>query len=334
MLLVRPIRASDVDQALALTAQAGFGFTGLPRNRDAMRSRIELSEASFNRLIDRERAWYTLVITKVPDARVLGIASVKARVGVCGPHYSLRVSRSNSNAIEGFASAQDTSLQLVTECDGFTEVGSLFVSPNARGQGVGKLLSRARYVLIALHKDLFADVIMAELRGVFDDNGISPFWQGFGRRHIPMTFAEANAMVINGEFEKLAAYLPKGSIALAHLDDTACAVIGEVHAEGQAALTMLRHEGFEQSGLIDVLDGGPTLTCKRDALRTVKNLRLSKVVISEDSGDTKPTILANPKLDRFALTEAVAAWLGDCAAVRSKALDVLCIDTGEKVGVL
>jgi arginine/ornithine N-succinyltransferase beta subunit len=36
---------------------------------------------------------------------------------------------------------------------------------------------------------------------------------------------------------------------------------------------MLEDEGFTRSGLIDIFDGGPTVTAPRDHIRTIRNAR-------------------------------------------------------------
>ena len=42
----------------------------------------------------------------------------------------------------------------------------------------GSLLARSRYLFIRQHRARFADRILAELRGVIDEAGGSPFWDG------------------------------------------------------------------------------------------------------------------------------------------------------------
>ena len=48
---------------------------------------------------------------------------------------------------------------------GATEVGSLFLSPDIRGGGFGKLLARARYMFIAQKPEVVSDRVCAEMRG-------------------------------------------------------------------------------------------------------------------------------------------------------------------------
>ena len=74
-----------------------------------------------------------------------------------------------------------------------SEVGGLFLHPNERAGGLGVLLARSRYLFIKLHRERFADEVLAELRGVIDEAGGSPFWDAIAGRFFGMNFQEADA---------------------------------------------------------------------------------------------------------------------------------------------
>src|SRR3546814_7751167 len=84
-------------------------------------------------------------------------------------------------------------LGLTTDLEGSSEVGGLFLHPRARAEGLGLLLARSRYLFIRQHRARFGDRILAELRGVVDEAGASPFWDGVAGRFFGMTFQEADA---------------------------------------------------------------------------------------------------------------------------------------------
>jgi arginine N-succinyltransferase len=65
-------------------------------------------------------------------------------------------------------------LTLVTDFDGCSEVGGLFLHPGERAGGLGMLLARSRYLFIKQHRKRFGDRVLAELRGVIDEAGGSP----------------------------------------------------------------------------------------------------------------------------------------------------------------
>ena len=85
-------------------------------------------------------------------------------------------------------------LVLVNECTGWTEVGSLFLKADRRKGGAGRLLSQSRYMLIGAQPDLFADNVLAELRGVFTPDGYCPFWDHVAHKFFPMDFDDADRM--------------------------------------------------------------------------------------------------------------------------------------------
>ncbi len=59
------------------------------------------------------------------------------------------------------------------------------------------------------------------------------------------------------------------------LPESARAVIGQPHPTGRAALKMLETEGFVWDSYVDVFDGGPTVTARTDAIRTVRECRVA-----------------------------------------------------------
>ena len=54
------------------------------------------------------------------------------------------------------------------------------------------------------------------------------------------------------------------------LPESARAVMGQPHPTGRAALKMLEW-GFDWDSYIDIFDGGPTVTCRTDKIKTVMN---------------------------------------------------------------
>src|SRR3546814_19581256 len=83
-------------------------------------------------------------------------------------------------------------LSLSTDLEGASEVGGLFLHPGERAGGLGMLLARSRYLFIAMHRARFADHILAELRGLIDEAGGSPFWDGLAGRFFGMNFQDAD----------------------------------------------------------------------------------------------------------------------------------------------
>ena len=72
-----------------------------------------------------------------------------------------------------------------------------------------------------MHRARFADRILAELRGVIDERGGSPFWDGVAGRFFGMSFQEADYFnAINGN-QFIADLMPKHPVYIAMLTDDA-----------------------------------------------------------------------------------------------------------------
>ena len=182
------------------------------------------------------------------------------------------------------------------DLEGASEVGGLFLHPGERAGGLGLLLARSRYLFIRRHRARFADRVLAELRGVIDEAGGSPFWDGLAGRFFGMNFQQADEFnAINGH-QFIADLMPKHPIYTAMLSDTARAAIGLPHPSGRAAMRMLENEGFAFENYIDIFDGGPTMTARTDQVRTIRDARDATVDAVGDAPVsythlTLPTIL-------------------------------------------
>ena len=139
------------------------------------------------------------------------------------------------------------------------------------------LLARSRYLFIAMHRQRFADRMLAELRGIIDERGGSPFWDGVAGRFFGMTFQDADYFnAINGN-QFIADLMPKHPVYVAMLGDEARSVIGLPHPTGRAAMKMLENEGFAFEGYVDIFDGGPTMTARTDQVKTIADARPARV---------------------------------------------------------
>src|SRR3546814_14625320 len=80
-----------------------------------------------------------------------------------------------------------------------------------------------------MHRARFADRVLAELRGVIDERGGSPFWDGVAGRFFGMGFQEADYFnAINGN-QFIADLMPKHPVYVAMIDEHARAVTGVAH---------------------------------------------------------------------------------------------------------
>ncbi|MBC7504351.1 MAG: arginine N-succinyltransferase, partial [Sandarakinorhabdus sp.] len=229
---------------------------------------------------------------------------VFSRIGARWPFYSYKIGVLCQTSKAMKRTFTLPFLNLVTDHDGASEVGGLFLHPDLRTGGLGRLLARSRYLFVAQHRARFGDKMLAELRGVLDDDGNSPFWDALGAKFFGMSFPEADACNgIHGS-QFIADLMPKHPIYTALLPDAARTVIGQPHPKGRAALAMLEAEGFHYDNYVDIFDGGPTVTARTDQLRTVRDSRLMTVNAMNDEGDFARSLVAAGRLADF------RAWIG------------------------
>lgn len=332
MLIVRPAGPTDIDALMELAYLSGRGFTSLPEDRPTLAERLAISEDSFAGRLAPEKAWYTLMLEDSDSGRIDGIAGVKAQVGVNRPHFSFRVM-----SLSQFSPAINTrfdhqALVLVNECQGCSEVGSLFLRPGKRQAGAGSLLARSRYLLIGTRPEIFGEKIMAELRGWFDDADNSPFWDGVASKFFRLPFVEADRMVSSTDGQFILDLAPRHPIYLELVDKPARDAIEQVHRHGVAALKMLESEGFQRSGLIDIFDGGPTLICARDQIATLRERKTLRVQIgSVDAFDSM--LLATTDLHHFRATRATAIIDDDEIIIARQCADALRVADGDAIQV-
>ena len=282
--VIRPSREDDLEHLYEMAKLTGGGFTNLPADRDALKGKLATSARAFankgDELVDET---FVLVLENTETGAVRGTCQLMTQVGQQWPFYSYRLNTLTQYSQELDRTVRAEMLSLSTDLEGCSEVGGLFLHPNERAGGLGLLLARSRYLFIAMHRQRFAERVLAELRGIIDDRGGSPFWDGVAGRFFGMSFQEADYFnAINGN-QFIADLMPKHPVYVAMLDDDAREVIGLPHPTGRAAMRMLEKEGFRYEGYVDIFDGGPTMLARTDDVVSV--------------ADAKPRTLDKAKLD-------------------------------------
>lgn len=285
---MRTARADDLQTLYEMAKLTGGGFTNLPADRGALAAKLERTERALAREGDGvEDELIVMVLENGATGQIRGTCQIFAVVGRNWPFYSYRLGALTQHSRELSRTFRAETLSLVTDLEGATEVGGLFLHPRERAEGLGLLLARSRYLYIRNHRSRFGDRIIAELRGVIDEAGGSPFWDGLAGRFFGMSFQEADEFnAIHGN-QFIADLMPRAPIYTAMLNDSARAVIGLPHPNGRAAMRMLETEGFANPGYIDIFDGGPTMVGEINSLRTIANAQDVTLSAIHESGGEK-----------------------------------------------
>lgn len=330
MRVVRPIETRDLGALLDLAESLGPGMTTLPADRLALAAKVERSVASFAGSIDRADAHYMLVLEDETGA-LLGTSAVYPHVGSPFGFFSYKRIRLVQRSEAVGASCDVEMLTLANDYTGTTEVGTLAVHPVAKGSGAGRLLARSRYMLVAVRPDLFAPLLMGEMRGWQDGAGHNPFWDAVGARFFNMDFAQADKLSAMRGSDFIADLLPKHPIYIDLLPEAAREVIGRPHTASAPAMAMLKSEGFRYEGYVDVFDVGPQVHCDRDNISTVRRSRSGlPVLLSPNAAPgAHDHLVCTADLARFRVTLAPAQSLNGEIALTDDAMRALGADRGE-----
>ena len=283
--LIRAATMADVQPMYEMAKLTGGGFTNLPPDRGALTAKLERATAAFaNPDSGEEDRLFVLMLENRETGEIRGTCQIFTRVGVRWPFYSYRIGTMSKRSEELNRTFRAEILNLVSDLEGASEVGGLFLHPHERAGGLGLLLARSRYLFIRAHREEFGDRLIAELRGVIDDAGGSPFWDGVAGKFFGMSFQEADEFNALHGNQFIADLMPKHPVYVAMLSDAAKNVIGLPHPSGRAAMRMLENEGFAYEKYIDIFDGGPTMTARTDAVKTIRDARSDVVAGVGDGG--------------------------------------------------
>lgn len=285
--IIRPAKTDDLQPLYEMAKRTGGGFTNLPPDRKALSAKLERSAAAFDsaggEVVDD---LYVFVLQNVATGEVRGTCQIFGLVGQKWPFYSYRIGALTQHSEELGRTFRADILNLSTDLEGTTEVGGLFLHPGERAGGLGMLIARSRYLFIRNHRERFAERTIAELRGVIDEAGGSPFWDGVAGRFFGMNFQDADEFNAKHGNQFIADLMPKHPVYIAMLPESAKAVIGVPHPSGRAAMRMLENEGFAWESYVDIFDGGPTMTARTDQIRSIREAQDVEVVeISAQLGE-------------------------------------------------
>ncbi|HET7708228.1 MAG TPA: arginine N-succinyltransferase [Sphingomicrobium sp.] len=328
---IRPARKTDLRAFYNLAKLTGGGFTNLPADKGTLEKKLARSEACFERFDDTPADdLYVFVLENVETRQIRGTCQIFGAVGIEHPFYSYLISTLTQKSEELGKTFRNQALNLTTDLEGSSEVGGLFLHPHERAGGLGMLLARSRYLFIKAHRERFGDTVLAELRGVMDEAGNSPFWDAIGGRFFGMSFPEADEFNAIHGTRFIADLFPKSPIYLSMLPESAQAVIGQPHPTGRAALKMLEHEGFVWDSYVDVFDGGPTVTARTDSIRTVREAQTLKIAAGEPA-EGRSMLLSHGLLHDFVACYGKVEVDGDEARIDGEARALLGVKDGETV---
>ena len=335
MKLIRPIRRDDLDALVGMAHSAGAGFTSLPPVPEFLLKKIELSEHSFDTSAEapgHER--YMFVLEDFITGHIGGCCAVEAACGLDEPFYNYHVGVTVHATRELGVYNPIPTLYLANDYTGVSVMCSLYLMPEFRSGGAGRLLSKCRFMFMANFPQRFAHKVIAEMRGVSDEDGRSPFWEGLGRHFFSIDYDRAEHIVGMGNKAFIAELMPKHPIYAVLLSDEAREVMGRVHPQTAPALRLLEQEGFRYQNYIDIFDGGPTVEAPLADIRTVRDSQVLPVRV--DGCAETPTVgtrhlVANLRLHGFRCALAQLQPAADHVVLPAVLAEALGVVDGDQV---
>ena len=343
-MIIRPITDTDLDTLYKIASESGPGFTSLMPDREALAQKIAHSIASFERSVTRPAdEHYLFVLEDEITGDILGTTGIEANAGHTRPLYHFR-----RNTVTHHSRDLNLrrSVETLTRCNhytGYSEICSLYLRPEFRRANAGKLLSRVRFLFMAQHPERFSDKVIAEMRGVSDSSGQSPFWNWLKTHFVDMEFDQATQLIGTGYTDFIDELMPSHPLYTCLMSPEARAVLSQVHKDTRAALRILEAEGFQHNGFIDLFDGGPTVECGLADIRSVRLSSACTVRIDETNAEAgndfaqknKPALITNTGTTNFrAVVTSEVSARQDTLIVPPALAGKLRLDNGSHARIL
>ncbi|MGH8435668.1 MAG: arginine N-succinyltransferase [Pseudomonas sp.] len=329
-MIVRPVRNADLPALMQLALSTGAGLTTLPANEERLAHRVGWAEKTFRGEAERADADYLFVL-EGDDGQVVGISAIAGAVGKREPWYNYRLGLTVSASQELNIHREIPTLFLANDLTGNSELCSLFLQAGHRTGLNGRLLSKARFLFIAEFPQLFGNKVIAEMRGMSDEHGRSPFWESLGRHFFKMEFSRADYLTGVGNKAFIAELMPKFPLYTCFLSEEARNIIGRVHPDTEPALAMLKGEGFSYQGYVDIFDAGPAIEVETAKIRAVRDSQALVLAIGTPGDDATPFLIHNRKREDCRITAAPARMAAGTLVVDPLTAKRLHLTAGEQV---
>ena len=332
MLVIRPIKQEDLHPLMGLVTQASYGLTSLPKDRKLLEQRILDSVHSFEKMADKPAGEsYLFVMEDLATGQLAGTTGIVSKVGGFEPFYAYRIKTSVHESTMLNVHKEVQTLHLVQEHSGPCEIGSLFLAHDYRKGGNGRVLSLMRFLFMAEYRQRFESQVIAEMRGVLDEHGHSPFWEALGRHFFEVEYPTADYLsMVNKKF--IADLMPSHPIYIPLLPKEAQDVIGQVHANTGPARRILETEGFKFNGMVDIFEAGPVIACPLEEIRTVKeSTRTTVSAITDEPIESEIYVISNTSPDFRACQGTVVLQKDGTATINKPIATGLNVKVGDTI---
>jgi arginine N-succinyltransferase len=339
--IIRPAALEDLAGLMELISTLEHSLTSMPQDPSILEKRIHRSIQSFYPGVSEPGSeQYLLVLEDLDAGKVIGTASVIARVGGYEPFYTYRIIEETFAHEPLNIHKEINVLHLEADHDGPSELGSLYLHPGYRASGLGRLLSLSRLMFMVNNPNRFRSRVIAEFRGWVDENGRSPFWDHVGRHFFEREFDEADFLSGIGNKEFIKALMPDYPIYVPLLPESIQKHIGAVHVDTEPAVEILRKEGFHKTNAVDIFDAGPMYESQMTELRIHKTKHKARAIVSESTGNIDPShpryLISNSQLDFKCALQPLEPSMatGEEIALPEALLQSLSVQPGDPINLV
>lgn len=331
MMLFRSALDSDLDAIHSLAEQSGVGMTTLPKDKKSLKKRLDLSTASYKKEVKYpHNEYYFFILENQKNKEIVGISAIESRIGHETPFYSYKISKRTRLCRSLNIRGDYEVLNLVNDHQGCSEICTLFLNPKYRKNNNGLLLSKARFLFMAQYPERFATTVIADMRGVSNKQGISPFWENVGRHFFHMSYAEADRLTLATDKQFIAELMPRNAIYVKLLSQEAQEAIGKPHSSTLPAMSILLKEGFRYNKYIDIFDAGPTLEVPLAKIKTVESSRIVTIKNLSDEVSSHDYILTNAQINfRATISSALVNNEKNTCIISKKTAELLKVQCGD-----
>ncbi|MBL0350764.1 MAG: arginine N-succinyltransferase [Elusimicrobia bacterium] len=305
--LLRSARLDDLDDVVRLARH--LDSYNLPADRARLRTLLSDSARSFGgRPPSHSREKFLFLLEDRSLGRVVGSSLVIAQHGTPGlPHLFLQsfVERRRSRTLR--RSVEHRCLKMGWTDRGPTELGGLVLLPSHRGrpEKLGHWLSYVRLLFIATRRRRFRPRLLAEYLPAFAKNGVSPFWEYFGKKFTGLDYRTADRLSIDNK-EFIVSLFPTGTLYQDFFPADVVRYLGQVGNPSLPAAQLLRKVGFAYCSQIEPFDGGPYFEADTDRVPLVRGARRTAWAENSPPGKTRRLVLVDRGADVRALVAPAA----------------------------
>jgi len=286
---------------------------------------------------ETESEFFMFTMEELATGAVVGTSQVRCHQGGPGnPNWSMQVSEKTFRSDP--LSFRSTHLvgKLFGDETGPSEIGGLILQPSHRGHSArpGRFLSFVRFHFMGLFRSHFADRVLAEMMAPVSSEGDNVFWDHFGRKFIPVKYAEADRFCQHNR-QFIPELLPKEEIYLSLFPLEVQNMVAVVSKETLPARRLLESLGFRYRNFIDPFDGGPHLDAQTDSIplvNTTRRVEVGKAVPAKkcDSHGIVSTLAADGE---YRAIECDFASGGRAIRLTQESMELLGVAAGGEAGV-